>query len=379
MDRSSVGMYSTLLYKLLSEFPQFGTEFWKWMDKFWSKEAPPDASDLRELLLLALKRAIKEAPVRIFLDALDEAGDPEARGIIADLRHITNVPFGIPKGLSICFSCRSYPAFTVDNGPEIDFGGTHGDKIVLPRGPESLNELYRNIIIDKNTRGGVNGLAVASMLLQIIHFSRRVLSLQELRCILVSNESFMALIRDTTHGSWKPLKDEIAMMDMLKSHLGDLAQIVDTVDESGNIQSVVKFIHLSVCDWHSKPDELAKVFTIPKMPASTWVGLGHHLIAGFCYSHIKASYKEWHSLNFRESEARFGYAIEFWFDHAARAEAKGISQAYLKDELAGGEDGRLLETWASAYRRKKTRGHSLPPTPSVFDIGMAFGIHSLLE
>jgi hypothetical protein len=372
MDTSRVGMYSTLLYKLLSEFPQHGTEFWKRMNEPWSMEAPPDASHLRELLVLALRRAIVETRVRVFLDALDEAGDREARGIIADLRYITSASDGIPKGLSICFSCRSYPAFTVDNGSEIDLEEYHGNKIVPPRDLESCYELYRSIL-DKNIRGESNVLAIAMMLIQLIHFSKRTLNLQELRCILASNESFMALIRDATHGSSKPLEDEISMMDMLTRRLGNLAQLVDITDESGDFQSGVRFVHSSVSEWLSQPEEMARVF---KIPASMWVGQGHDLIARFCFCHIKASYREWDSLSLQDLEARFGYAIEFWFYHAATAEAKGISQDHLKNELAGEEGGLLLQTWTSAYT---LGGRSLPPTPSLRDIGETFNIPSLLK
>ena len=374
-DISSVGMYSTLLYELLSEHPQYGIEFWKWMDEHRSTEVPPYASHLRELLLLALKRAIKEIRVRIFLDELDLAGDREAREIIADLRYITSASLGIPKGLSICFACRSYPTFSVDNGPEIDLGEYFRNHVVPPRNSTSCYQLYRDIL-DKTTRREPIDLAIMMMLLQFIRFSRRGLSLQELRTMLASNKQFMQLIRRVPHGFSEILQDDIAMMDTLTRYLGQLAQVVDIIDESGNIRSVINFIHISVVDWLFQSDEMARIF---KIPTSSWIGTGHHFIAAACYTSVRTRYRERDILSVQDSEARFGYAIDFWFDHAARADAEGFSQAYFRTVLVE-EDGRsLLQTWASDYMRRNPGGHVLPPTPSLEDIAEIFGIPSLLK
>jgi len=388
MDSAKIIMYSTLLHNLLSEYPQYRIELWNWMDEHRYTALPRHDSDYRELLLFVLKRAIKEIRVRIFLDGLDAIGDRAAREIIADFRYMTSDLLGIPEGLSICFTCRGYPAFSVDNGLEIDLEEVFETVVVPPPDIISRYEFYRDTLtrnasnfMDAHTRSRLKNLAITMMLLQFIHFSRKGLSLQELRSMLLLNKRFKGMPRYSPYWHSLKIEDDIAMMDLLTRYLGQLTQIVDIIDESGSIRSVVSFVDSSISSWLCQPNEMARVFEVA---ASDWVGLGHCMIALACYASVRECYDERGGLSIdapdiQDLEARSGYAIDFWFDHAARADAEGMPQAYLRNLLVDEYGRSLLQTWASDYRRRNPDGHVLPPTPSLEDIAEIFGIPSLLK
>lgn len=126
-SRSRQGMYRALLHQLLRFMPDAGWELWAWIEG--NKPADPDIfieslgprpeDTLREWFIRVLSEASKKCRIRIFLDALDEAGDEEARNIVADIRRIDRQVRKVSTGLSICFSCRFFPAIVVDNGLDI--------------------------------------------------------------------------------------------------------------------------------------------------------------------------------------------------------------------------------------------------------------------
>ncbi len=61
-----------------------------------------------------LPAILMDKPVRIFIDALDECGDVEARRLVQSLARIHQLCTRTRFGLSICFSCRYYPIIAPD-------------------------------------------------------------------------------------------------------------------------------------------------------------------------------------------------------------------------------------------------------------------------
>ncbi|KAH0375531.1 hypothetical protein KCU92_g10149, partial [Aureobasidium melanogenum] len=391
-------MYGTLLDNLIARQSKLKTEFWELTNDDWKIHSSAD--DFRGLFLDVVTKALEEGPIRIFLDSLDEAGDTEAREVIADLRYITRTLEGVATGLSICFTCRSYPSITVDNGLEIrlEQNNRNGIKHYVRSGvrdyirdaqasnefletisatiannsmgnflyavkmtshvidllarfgpdsniiirevnetPEILMSIYRRIL-DQNIRNRPDGLTIAMTLIQLIQFSQRQISVEELRCFLVSDKSFMSMNRKSAlDASEVLLEDEVAMTGLLKSYLADLVEIVDITDQSGTTKSVVKFASDSVAEWIWRSDEMASVFHTPDVD---WRGLGHDRVARVCYYFIRTHRKDWNNLHTQALKANLDYATTYWFDHAAVAEAGGVSQAYLKDLLSG-KEGKL--------------------------------------
>ena len=433
-SRTRIGMYSALLYNLLSRASGFGMPLWEKTNE-WITRASVD--DLRELFLCVLLEACKVTRIRVFLDALDEAGDKEARKVIADLRRITSEVERVATGLTFCFSCRNYPVFTVDNGLEIQLGEHNKEDIKhyvhfrlrelmhasqlqasheylletfssiitekakdcfliaklmigttqkllrehestaaiiyqLSKPSEEFGYLYRDILRANIHRGG-NDPTMTMALIQWLRSSIRPVSVEELRCGLISDERFSPL----DDGSVAILTDEVCMTSVLRSCLSDLIQIEDVTDQTGTIKSLVRFIHFSVAEWCGRPDEMAAIFEVD---ASKWVGMGHDRISRACYHFIRANSMKWDEPSTQESSGRHfrDYAISYWFDHAAMAEAEGFSQSYLREELAGHRGSMLLAQWAKDYGRQRLARHSLTMAPSVCDIAVAFNIVSCM-
>lgn len=122
---------------------------------------------------------------------------------------------------------------------------------------------------------------------------------------------------------------------------------------------------------------MAAIFEVD---ASKWVGMRHDRMSRACYHFIRANSMEWDEPSTRESSGRHfrDYAISYWFDHAAIAEAEGFSQSYLREELAGHRGSMLLAQWAKDYGRQRLARHSLTMVPSVCDIAVAFNIVSCM-
>ncbi|KAG9673030.1 hypothetical protein KCU99_g7589, partial [Aureobasidium melanogenum] len=430
-------MYGTLLYNLMAEQSKLKTEFLEWTNEDW--KARSSADDLRGFFLDVVTKALEEGPIRIFLDSLDNVGDSDAREVIADLRFITRTLEGVATGLSICFTCRSYPSITVDNGLEIrleqnnrngikhyvrsevrphirdrqasdEFLETisttvannsmgnflcavrmtgHAIDLLARFGPDPDNiirevnktleirmSIYRRIL-DQNIRNRPYGLRIAETLIQLIQFSQRQISVEELRCLLVLDKSFMRVVRHSaSNESEVLLNDEVAMTGLLKSHLADLVKIVDITDQSGTTKSVLKFVNDSVAEWIWRSDEMASVFHTCRVD---WRGLGHDRVARVCYNFIKAHREDWNNLSTQALKANLDYATTYWFDHAAIAEAGGVSQVHLEDLLSGKEGKLVLRVWAKASGRRGLARRCLPLTPSLRDIARAFYIASLFE
>ncbi|KAG9557291.1 hypothetical protein KCU71_g10964, partial [Aureobasidium melanogenum] len=366
----------------------------------WSLRSNDD--QLEDLFLRLLADALTETHIWIVLDALDEAGSHEAREIIADLRFIVGSLEEVAKGLSICFTCRKYPVFTVNNGLEIqleeangpgithyvkhelneellmrqvrvnyDFRNTISEKVAndckgifpyaldmvrhaidllqehgedskiiseIRHPPQSFTSLYEEII-HTNIRNKENGLKITMVLFQVIQFSLKPMTVEELRCILISDKSFMELLPySSADKSPDQLENEVAMTTMLESYLADLFELVDLENSrTGDIESVVKFKNYSIVEWVSASDQMAAVFHVP---ASSWVGQSHDRLARACYTFIRANYMDWSRYSSADLKGSLSehYAIAYWFNHVEYADEAGQSQSYLKQELNGLED-----------------------------------------
>jgi hypothetical protein len=434
MTSSRKGMYTTLLKYLVGDSEAILQE----PRHSWIAEA--SVRELREAFMIALQRVLREGRIRIFLDALDKAGDDEAREIIADLRQIMKEVSRVTTGLTICFTCRSYQVFTADTGLSICLEQNNRDDIKrcvhvqlcednrslrkpraefliaisstiaessmgifncavkmakyatslleshrreseimrdLSESPQAFAILYRNTL-KLNIRNKAYHTKIAMSLVQRISFSRREMSVEELRHSLLFDHTFMEYAGVPSTGRSQSLGDEVLMTRFLENYLANLVEIIDIFDRLGDIKSVVRPIDRSVAEWFNRSDEMAKFFNATP---SVWVSLGHASIAQACYNFIEADYVEWYTLSTRAIRRRkfCDYATTYWFVHAAMAEEAGSSQDYLKKKLAGREGRFLLAQWARIFGRENLATRFLSRSPSLDDIAKAFNIPSCLD
>ncbi|KAK6614958.1 hypothetical protein H4I95_00110 [Botrytis cinerea] len=126
LQRSPEGMYRELMYQLYSQASPIREKLRKSFaekkasgqldnDGVWSEE------ELKELLFNAITWIAHSQPVVLFVDALDEAGDDNARMLIDyfdDMKKRVSQD-GDGGSLRICVACRHYPNVTLSNGYEV--------------------------------------------------------------------------------------------------------------------------------------------------------------------------------------------------------------------------------------------------------------------
>ncbi|EED20592.1 conserved hypothetical protein [Talaromyces stipitatus ATCC 10500] len=209
LQKALLGFYRTVLFQLLDHLSshekkpealsKLEESFKRQCDsrgplgKSWHWETAQLAKEFQ----LALREVEKNGPVYLYVDALDECGEEEAKRFAATIEKIIEA-FADGK-LHICFSCRHYPPLMLEDLSDMHIGGyVHSqlnpfampeiaDKIIslsvgnfmwthlvvetLP----GLGELYGDLL--QAMLGDENSLR----LVQWICFADRPLSLEELR------------------------------------------------------------------------------------------------------------------------------------------------------------------------------------------------------
>ncbi|KAF9773739.1 hypothetical protein IL306_008400, partial [Fusarium sp. DS 682] len=117
LQRTPLGMLRALLSSLLGSFPTFLTELterfqdqqqrygsyeqkngWRWNEK-----------ELEELLSRLLIKGTKDQPVVIFIDALDECGEKDAKNLLISFKSLMANAGREGSLVKICFSSRHFP------------------------------------------------------------------------------------------------------------------------------------------------------------------------------------------------------------------------------------------------------------------------------
>jgi hypothetical protein len=118
LQKTSLGLFRSLLHQLLERFPHALSDLVK---EFNYKRGQTDASrerltwnekELPALFETSLAKVLEESAVRMFIDALDEFGQDEARKLVEHFTRWNNThnTYDLaPHNLSICFSCRHVP------------------------------------------------------------------------------------------------------------------------------------------------------------------------------------------------------------------------------------------------------------------------------
>ena len=123
LQYTQIGMFRTILHQLLSQIPTARAEF----RRMWEGKARHGGGqtvewrleELREIFSSSLLRTAKDTSIRIFIDALDEAGEDHAQDLLSYVHELNKKIHASEARISICFSCRKYPFFARNGGLEI--------------------------------------------------------------------------------------------------------------------------------------------------------------------------------------------------------------------------------------------------------------------
>ncbi len=120
LEKSTLGMYRSLLYQILNTFPYLPTvldclrpnlpregETYRW-----------EKDDLQNLFTAAIQTLGKRR-LMCFIDALDECEEDQVRDVVAFLEHLGRLATSSRIHFYVCLSSRHYPHISIKNGVEL--------------------------------------------------------------------------------------------------------------------------------------------------------------------------------------------------------------------------------------------------------------------
>ncbi|KAL6879276.1 hypothetical protein J3F83DRAFT_295651 [Trichoderma novae-zelandiae] len=163
LEHSSLGLFKSLLYQILTRdkqslqrFHRFGDERWKFERRI-GLQAPswtePDLKSFFESLAVSQTKK-----TFIFIDALDECDPSSIRSVAYFWRTITTCAYEAGFDLNVCVSGRHFPTITLTDCPEVIVDQHNGDDItryvdqkldVCMSAQRSQWEVLRRTILDK--------------------------------------------------------------------------------------------------------------------------------------------------------------------------------------------------------------------------------------
>lgn len=366
LQKNSCGLFRSLLHQLLDQIPEMLSDFIPaYKKKRQKSESDIDwhETELREILEQWILSASRDRPIRIYVDALDEAGEDVAEKLIAYFEKLIERLGPTKAGFAVCFSCRHYPILVpkstlkicVEEENDQDIATYVQQRLTKYQlsDPAEAQELEQEIIgkasgifqwvvliipiiieADKNGAnikrirqkieeipgelGDLYGYILsriedhkrAAQLMQWVCFSLWPLSLEELRYAMVVDLTNDFTSLEEFHGSVDFVETDEQMKKMVKSLSGGLAEIVENKD-----RQTVRFIHQSVNDYlierglqkldPSFLDDVNHYLSksgLPNFPSDNVVSLAHFRISRSCgkYMALKEILEEVKGLDLRK-------------------------------------------------------------------------------
>ncbi|KAF5120440.1 Ankyrin repeat, PH and SEC7 domain containing protein secG [Metarhizium anisopliae] len=301
LEKSTIGMYRSLLLQLLERLPHLqgvfdslGLVTWSGGPRQWSVES------LKELFQQAVQ-GLEKSSLVCFIDALDECDENQIRDMVLFFEHIGELTTSAKISFLACFSSRHYPHITLEKGlslvlegqeghsqdiasylgsvlkighskvaeqiridvqekasgvflwvvlvveilnKEYDRGRVHALRTRLRDIPGDLHELFRDILTrDQQNRGEL------LLCIQWVLFARQPLRPEQLYFAILSG------VEPEVLSQWDP--DEITA-PVTKRYVVDSSKGLAEVTRSKN--PTVQFIHESVRDFLLKEDGLKEIW-----------------------------------------------------------------------------------------------------------------------
>lgn len=443
LQYTQVGMFRSLVHQLNCQAASVRTMF----DAAWAEKKRTQGGEvyarnwqleeLRDLFSTLLVAAAENQKIRIFVDALDEAGEDAAKDLLYYFHALSNDISEIQAHVSICFSCRRYPVFASHGGLEVWVDKENHDDITTYTVAELNMQLVKDTghqkavetlkreligkasgvflwvalmlpIVSKEYNDGESLQSILGRLIQVpsdlsqiyeyiltkvVNAEKRSRTLRFMQWIFFAQRPIdavsivHALACDDIPARWS----QISVNDLVST--GNYSQVEKLVNSlSGGLAEIkdggrwgrdhVQFIHESVNDFWRNDHFRCLGFT----PRSDPIGESHYDLCVFCLDYSKLSLdivpdEEDRSIRHAlENGFPFiAYATTSWLRHAKKAELRGISLAGLLPRLKGSHPGlfkRLLggvSAYLPEFECDLVRGATL------LHLAAAFGLESLMR
>ena len=132
LEKSTLGMYQSLLYQILKEIPVLQIvldrlrptvpqEFYTW-----------ERDDLQNLFTAVIK-SLGQCHLTCFIDALDECEEGQIRELVAFLEQLGRNAIDSRTHFHVCLSSRHYPHISIRNGIQLTLEGQEGHEEDISR------------------------------------------------------------------------------------------------------------------------------------------------------------------------------------------------------------------------------------------------------
>ena len=398
LQKTPLGLFRSLLYQILGRVPDALPDlvaiFQNWHDTIrkTGQEYEWRLSELQRFFESSLPKVLKNRPIWLFVDALDECGEENAASISTDFESWLQTPSLIHSRFHICFTCRHYPILDTVNASEMslehenkqDISTYVRDRLSISREltasgipdlitdraegvfmwarlvvqriltlerrrigskviekevyaiPPDLGKLYNEIISRMDEK------PASLKMFQWICFAERPLTLNELRWAMIVDPNCHPNRRQESLQDCETMEeyigDSVRMEGRVKVLSCGLAEIVKPY-----VVPTVQFIHQSVQDFlieeglSALHDNLA-VTDINR--DCSIVGRAHYTLSRTCirYMAMKEIAQSMEELG-DWSKAKYGsmfpmfpllrYALNSWIVHVKQSEAMNVSQEDL--------------------------------------------------
>jgi len=347
----------------------------------------------------------------LFIDALDESGEKDAKGLVNEFKSLIKTLPPTRHSLRICFSCRPYPILYLDttfneicleqenadaiatyvNDRLSDFSWRTSStipKLIVDRanGIFLWALLVVNRVLDHELKGAeltmieaeirsippelntlyhelARGMTSASLkLIQWICFATQPLSLHELRWAMIVDADCPHKSLQRCRDNSNYIRDNDVMERKLKTLSCGLAEAV-----SSSKKKLVQFIHQSVKDFFVEGG-LSTLDRSPGIRLSTGLslhpmsdktaenklaaGIAHYQLSRICIRYLAMAEIDQAKMNkCNNMMIEFPllyYATTSWISHVYESEMKNVSQDDLLDCFAWSSET-LLQIWVQVY------------------------------
>ncbi|OWT42488.1 ankyrin repeats (3 copies) domain-containing protein [Pochonia chlamydosporia 170] len=405
LQKTQLGLFRSLLYQL-REIPEALShvvdafrqrcetvgkpgEKWSW-----------HPVELRNFFKSSILKALKTRPLWLFIDALDECGEENARSLVREFTSLQNRFLSTElKDFHICFTCRHYPILDLDDSLEICVENENSlDISTFVRG--QLSTFHEQVpstipgLITKRANGvflwawlvvkrvldlHLEGAGLKRMetvifsvpqeldtvydkllrkmrpdsvtLIQWICFATRPLSLDELRWALLIDPDCPHRSLDDCQKTGEYPSNEDRMRRRVQTLSCGLAEVTSET-------KVVQFIHQSVKDFlvETGLSALAGTPNSAEALASSQAdleGKAHYVLSRTCIRYLamnevaQSTMRDGNSL--KSAFPLLHYATTSWVTHAKQSELRGVSQDDLLRYFDWPSEA-LVQVWVGVYR-----------------------------
>ncbi|KAL7901866.1 ankyrin repeat protein [Trichoderma sp. SZMC 28014] len=393
LQKNLLGVFRALLNTMFTSFPEYLSQLTKsfmeqerrygtYQENRWSWTQ----EELQEIMLKILTKGTSNRPVVIFVDAIDECGQDQAKCLLKYFKNLMDIAEHEEAQVKICFSSRHFPLLGLDTISTISVEekndkdirlvirerlkqiqpgakrqriekeillkaqggfqwmvlitaivmdeitiGTKEEKLYkkITTTPEALDELYNNIL------SGATEAENRQMtkLFQWVLFAERPLSAQELREALATDKDMTCTTVSElrSHDSWSDTLHDFEKhirhisRGLVEFHTRDIWEQYEPGGEDSDRE--VQFVHQSVADYILEKFldhvELGHAF-------QSQIGVGHFEISRSCLRYLMLrEVSEGVQLSRGAFSARFPlvpYVVRSVFHHIREVECEGISQ-----------------------------------------------------